>query len=119
LAPFHILVIEDELLVRDLLAEELRDSGFFVIEAANSGDALAYLNAGGRVDLVFSDIRMPGSMSGLDLARQLRERYPSLPIILTSGSHGPKPSDGLSIYLPKPYSVEQAISIVRANLGIL
>jgi CheY-like chemotaxis protein len=117
-APARILVIEDEVLVRALVADALRDAGFTVIEASNADDALAYVTAGGEVDLVFSDIRMPGPVSGLELARQLRDRHPSLPIILTSGSHGPDSVDTLGQYLPKPYNIEHAISMVFKALGL-
>jgi CheY-like chemotaxis protein len=116
--PARILVIEDEVLVRALAADGLRDAGFIVVEASNGDDALAYVTAGGEVDLVFSDIRMPGSLSGLELARQLRDRHPSLPIILTSGSHGPDSADTLGLYLPKPYNIEHAISMVFKALGL-
>jgi CheY-like chemotaxis protein len=117
-AAAQILVIEDDVLVRALVADGLREAGFTVIEASNADDALAYVTAGGEVDLVFSDIRMPGSLSGLELARQLREGYPSLPIILTSGSHGPDSADRLGMYLPKPYNIEHAVSMVFEALGL-
>jgi CheY-like chemotaxis protein len=116
-APIRVLVVEDEVLIRILVADELREVGFSVIEAANADEALSYLKAGGDVDLVFSDIRMPGSLDGLELARQLRGRYPSLPIILTSGNffgtYGPH---GANLFIAKPYKVERVIAIISTIL---
>jgi CheY-like chemotaxis protein len=117
-ATVRVLVIEDEVLVRTLLAEELREAGFQVVEASHADDALACFNAGVTVDLVFSDVRMPGRLTGLDLARLLRGRYPELPIILTSGNAEPKREAGLARFIPKPYSIAYAISAVRAALNL-
>jgi two-component system, response regulator PdtaR len=116
--PARILVVEDEVLIRNLIAEELRDAGFFVIEAANAEEAMTYLKACGDVDLVFTDIRMPGSLSGLDLARQLRGQHPSLPIILTSGNAAPPGTEAIGRFIPKPYKLEYAASVVRDLLRL-
>src|SRR3546814_5839000 len=99
----RVLVAEDDTLVRIAIAEALRDAGFRVMEAASADEALAYLEAAERVDLVFSDIQMPGSLDGFGLARRLRGRHPELPIILTSGNAArPDDMDG-ALFLPKPY----------------
>jgi DNA-binding NtrC family response regulator len=116
-APHSVLVIEDELYIRLLLADELREAGFRVVEAAHADEALAWLRAGGEVDLVFSDITMPGALNGLDLARWLRENHPALPVILTSGNAVPRREDGLAGFIPKPYSIEDAVSLVRETLS--
>jgi DNA-binding NtrC family response regulator len=118
LSPIRILVVEDDVLIRLLLSEELRDAGFQVVEAAQADDALCYLDAGGDADLVFSDIRMPGSLNGLELACLLRDRYPSLPIILTSGNEKPPRADEIGRFIPKPYDMVRAVSIVRETLGV-
>ncbi len=120
--PTRILVVEDEVLIRIVLAEELREAGFSVVEAANAEEALAWLSAGGGVDAIFSDIRMPGSLNGLDLSRLVRERYPGLPIILTSGdfagTYGAHAVDGPSSFIPKPYRTEQVISLINKILAL-
>ena len=118
LAAACVLVIEDEVLVRTLLAEELRDAGFRVVEAAHADDALACLNAGLAIDLIFSDIRMPGTLTGLDLARRARERDPLVPIILTSGNEEPAREAGLARFIAKPYGMAEAIRAVREALGL-
>src|SRR3546814_931318 len=80
-----VLVVEDEVLIRLMVSDELRDAGFRVVEAANADDAMAYLQAGEPADLVFSDVRMPGSMDGIALAEKLRSDFPHVRIVLTSG----------------------------------
>ncbi len=115
-----VLVVEDEVLLRAVLADQLREAGLTVVEAGNADEALAYLNSGGRVDLVFSDIEMPGSMNGLALAREIRVRHSTLPIILTSGKSWPWEQNGsLGAFIPKPYDLARAISIVLSTLGLL
>jgi PleD family two-component response regulator len=71
--PAHVLLVEDEVLIRSVIAETLRDAGLLVIEAANADEAWSYLQTGASVDLVFSDIQMPGSMDGIELARKVKE----------------------------------------------
>ena len=75
----RILVVEDEALVRVLIAEGLRLEGFSVIEADRADEALTYIKAGEQVDLVFSDIRMPGSLDGLQLAEYSATNIPTFP----------------------------------------
>ena len=86
--PGHVLIVEDDVLIRVLLADELRDAGLRVIEAANADEALSIFEAGAQVDLLFTDVQMPGSMDGVELARRIKTIHPALPIILTSGNAG-------------------------------
>jgi CheY-like chemotaxis protein len=111
----YILVIEDNVLIRMVLADALRHAGFSVAEATSADEALSYLGHDGAVDLVLSDIQMPGSLDGLDLARRLRKDYPALPIILTSGSLGSNSVEGIGLFIPKPYDVDHVA--VSATLG--
>lgn len=98
-----ILVVDDDPLVRFLIGEALRDLDITVVEAASADEAWDYLGTGARVDLVFSDHRMPGSMSGLQLVTKIRKTYPRLEAVLTSGDFDwtgwPEP------VLRKPYAV--------------
>lgn len=114
--PPTILLVEDEVLVRTVLAIELREAGFQVIEAASAEEALSWLDAGGEIDLAFSDIRLRGAIDGEALARRLRARHPALPIILTSGSHRPLPADPLTSFIAKPYDISRAVRLVRQSL---
>ena len=84
--PPTVLVVEDEILVRTVIAAYLRECGFDVIEAGNADEAIRVMGAGIRIDIVFSDVNMPGSMDGFGLAQWLRQERPDLKIILTSGA---------------------------------
>ena len=98
----RILVVEDEALIRFAIAEALRELGVSVVEAASADEAWQYLTAGGSVDLVFTDHRMPGSMTGGQLATRIRLQYPSLVVIVTSGYFDDR---GWSEpIVPKPYN---------------
>ncbi|MGZ5904834.1 MAG: response regulator, partial [Reyranella sp.] len=70
--PPTVLVVEDEILVRTVIAAYLRDCGFDVVEAGSADEAVRVLEAGVRIDIVFSDINMPGSLDGFGLAQWLR-----------------------------------------------
>jgi CheY-like chemotaxis protein len=79
-----ILVVEDDILVRMPIAQYLRDCGYKVIEAANADEAMAVLlHQQTVVDVVFSDIEMPGAMDGFGLANWIREHRPGLDVLLT------------------------------------
>src|ERR1700722_2890400 len=80
-----ILVVEDEVLIRFVISEYLRDVGFQVVEAGSADEALEYLGTLNEVALVFSDVRMPGSLDGIELSQRVRLLYPYLPMILASG----------------------------------
>jgi CheY-like chemotaxis protein len=118
--PAHtlVLLVEDEVMLRAVLADQLRETGLTVVEAGNADDALAYLNSGGRADLVFSDLEMPGSMNGMDLAHRIHDQDADIPIILTSGRTWPADQSSiLAAFVPKPYEIPWAIAIVLATLG--
>lgn len=114
-----ILVVEDELLVRLMISDFLREAGFSVIEAINADEAVEILLSGASIDLMLSDVRMPGSMDGLELLKYSQERFPTLPVIITSGHL--LPSDALARgavqFLGKPYEFDEAISLVQMELG--
>ena len=75
--PRTVLVVEDDVLVRMMIAEELRDAGFSVIEAANADEALTVLDSAIRVELVMTDVFMPGSVDGVGFAAAIRSTFPS------------------------------------------
>ncbi|WP_298215303.1 response regulator [Acidocella sp.] len=79
--------MDDEVLIRFAIADYLRECGYHVIEAADAAEALELLESQpGLVDLVFSDVQMPGEMDGFGLARWVRSNRQGLPVILTSGN---------------------------------
>jgi CheY-like chemotaxis protein len=112
----RILIVEDEILVRMLIGEAIRDAGYRVAEAPDADAALAYLKSGKRVDLVLTDIHMPGSMSGLALAKSLETEYPEIKVILTSGSMPVSITQSIAPFLRKPYSIPEALALISHML---
>jgi CheY-like chemotaxis protein len=110
-----VLVVEDEFLIRINAAEMIEEAGFEVVEASNADEAVAILEARLDTAVVFTDIQMPGTMDGLKLARAVRDSWPPIHIVATSGlvdvREGDLPDGGL--FLPKPYSPAQIISTLR------
>jgi two-component system NtrC family sensor kinase len=100
-----VLVVEDEATVLNATADALREAGWRVLTARNGMDALAVLRGDAAVDLLFSDVVMPGGMNGVALTRAARALRPALPVLLTSGyAEGALEADGLGVtILPKPY----------------
>lgn len=80
-----ILIVEDEPLVRMVAVEIVRNAGFEPIEAGNADDAIWILERRNDIRVVFTDIQIPGSMDGLKLAHAVRDRWPPIKIIVTSG----------------------------------
>jgi two-component system, response regulator PdtaR len=112
-----VLVVEDEVMVRMLISEYLRDCGYNVLEAGDAAEAIDTVEATGGVNLVFSDVRMPGSMDGFDLARWLQDHYPDVPVLLTSGYNTNR--NGLADaprVIAKPYSQAQVANRIAAIL---
>jgi two-component system, response regulator PdtaR len=81
-----VLIVEDEFLVRWPAAEFLRERGYVVIEATNVADAISIFELGTHVDIVFSDVRMRGELTGHGLAEWLDRNHPDVPLLLTSAS---------------------------------
>jgi PAS domain S-box-containing protein len=106
--PLRILVVEDDEAVAALVIDMIRHLGHLPMRASDPADALAKLEDGIEADLVFTDVLMPGSMDGLDLAQAIRAKRPTLPVLLTSG-YGGAPARVAEAGLPllrKPYSLD-------------
>ena len=116
--PIYILVVDDEPLLRMALAEELRDAGFTVAEAANADEALAYYHASQNIDLVFTDVQLPGSLDGIALVDRLYDLNGFLPVIVTSGALGDRHIADGAKFIPKPYRLDEARSLVFSTLGV-
>lgn len=105
-----VILVEDEVFIRWLIADVLREAGVLVFEFATADDAWAYLEEGGQVDIVFTDIRLPGKLDGLDLVRLIQLRALPVQVIVTS-SHLPHDSSTLTVpFIPKPYDVEATVA---------
>ncbi|HEX6975612.1 MAG TPA: PAS domain-containing protein [Vicinamibacterales bacterium] len=112
----HLLLVEDDPEVSTLSRELLTTLGFTVTHAVSAEQALAALTDGQSFDLVVSDIMMPGGVSGLELAREIRRRHPSLPVILTTGyiEAAAGMTEGEFSLLLKPFTLES----LAAALGV-
>ncbi|MGM4987900.1 response regulator [Tardiphaga sp. 841_E9_N1_2] len=108
-----VLVVEDEPLIRDLISEELVESGFDVLQVGDANQAIAVLEARQDIHLVFTDIDMPGSMDGLKLAAAVRDRWPPIHIIITTGKARPMTIPANALFIPKPYLTTAVISAMR------
>lgn len=114
-SPIRVLVVEDEPFVRLDTVEMLRAAGFDVMDAANADEAIDVLERNPDIELIFTDIDMPGSMNGLTLAAAVRKRWPPVRIIATSGHFkvqaGDLPADAR--FISKPYQPAQITSAIR------
>jgi CheY-like chemotaxis protein len=113
--PPSILVVEDEVLIRLTVADHLRDCGFRVLEAANGDEARRIIEAGETIDLVFSDVQMPGTIDGFSLARWIRANRPGLPVLLTSGyvKQAELANDLCTEIVSKPYDHDDLVRRLR------
>lgn len=115
-----VLVVEDDPLARIALAEHLRGIGYRVIEAGSADDAISALSSGSRVNVVFADVELPGSMGGFSLAVWVRNHYRLIPVILTSGVGAvipPLNRQHVVPFLEKPYRPEEAAELIARVLS--
>src|ERR1700735_4470348 len=82
--PFRVLLVEDEFLIREWVSEALAEQGFAVRAVSNAAEALRQLTST-AVDVLFTDINLPGGVDGLALAHRARELFPDLPVVYASG----------------------------------
>jgi two-component system, response regulator PdtaR len=108
-----VLVVEDEALIREVVAEELKEAGFTVVVAKHADHAIAILEARQDINLVFTDIDMPGSMNGLKLAAAVRDRWPPVHIIITTGKVRPLEIPANALFIPKPYVGRVVVAAMR------
>ena len=116
----RVLVVEDEPLISDLVTEALADQGFAVEACDNARDALACLNSGSPVDILFTDVNLKGAMDGGALAQRARELRPDLPVVYTSGRLAAfeclQRVTG-SMFVPKPYDPFNIGSLLQRLVG--
>lgn len=116
-----ILVVENDEEVRAMAVEMLSDLGYRVLKAADASSALAIVESGIPIDLLFTDVLMPGPMRSPEMARKARERLPGIGVLFTSGYtenaivHGGRLDEGVNL-LPKPYTREALARKVRQVL---
>lgn len=114
-----VLVVEDEPLLRLDIIDILLDAGFMVYEASNALEAIKVLAQREDIGLVFTDVDMPGGMDGIELAAYVRDRWPPLKLIVTSGYRkvavGEIPND--SRFFSKPYDGQKIVHTMREMLA--
>ena len=111
-----VLLVEDEALLRMTVADELRLAGFTVVECRSADEAFDLVKSGAHFDLLLTDVQMPGSRDGLDLAREVVSLDPGLPVIVTSGHLQPSQAERFDAFLPKPFPTEIAAALVARLL---
>ena len=114
-----VLVVDDEPLVLLNASEMIQEAGWKALEATNSAEALSVLDAHPDVDVLFTDINMPGDMDGLELAACVHKMHPHIHLVITSGKRiladCVLPDNGT--FLPKPYGLEQLVEMIDRKLG--
>lgn len=110
-----VLLVEDEAMISELVADVLQEHGFTVHEARTGDEALRYIDKGGAVDVLFTDVNLPGGIDGTELAIRVREMRPDLPIVYASGRYN---AGGLgrmvsrSVFVPKPYKPSEIATLL-------
>lgn len=113
-----VMVVDDEVLIRLMAVDILHDAGFEVVEACSADEAVDLLAAGIAVDVLFTDVNMPGTIDGLGLTAYVKGTHPTLPVILTSGgvpAHLLKEA-GPAAVVPKPYTEAELVRAVGSVL---
>jgi signal transduction histidine kinase len=113
----RVLFVEDDDEVRETVAAALRAAGYEIYSAVTADEALARLNVGERYDAVFTDVVMPGVLSGVDLAVEVRRRFPGIGVVVATGySDRAVQIEGVRA-LPKPYDRQQAVEALNAAMA--
>lgn len=113
-----VLVVDDEALLRLATKSVLEDAGMTVVEASSSADAIAILDELSNIDVLVTNIRMPGEMDGLTLAKIAKDRWPSVKVMVTSGDRANSQSDlpaGVRFFA-KPYESRQLMATIRGEV---
>jgi DNA-binding response OmpR family regulator len=118
-----ILIVDDEALIRSMLSDYLQECGFKVLESSNADEAILIIEQGDVIiDLVFSDVSMPGSMDGFGLAQWIRANRPGLSIILASGD-AKKVTSAIELcenepFMTKPYHLSAVVAKIRETIEL-
>ncbi len=115
--PLRVLMVEDQEDLRELIGQALRDFGIDVHTATDGPSAVQLIDLNGGLDVVFSDIKMPEGMSGLELSAHVANALPNARMILSSGyarSQLPPLPDNVE-FLPKPYRLKQLMTLLKES----
>lgn len=110
-----VLVVEDEPLLRMMAMDMVQEGGFEPVEARDADEAIAILEARTDITIVFTDVDMPGSMNGLRLAAAIRDRWPPIEIVITSGHFRLDDSSipARTVFFPKPYDHAEVVATLK------
>jgi CheY-like chemotaxis protein len=115
-----VLVVEDESLLRLALADHLQGCGFTVLEACNAHEAIEILEAGREIDVVFTDVKMPGEIDGFGLAKWVRDNQSGLPVFVASGYSGKfdlaRELCAGEQFFAKPYDLDLVVAKIREHM---
>jgi len=113
-----VLVVEDEILIRLLVADTLRNQGIYVLEAANAAEALTIIESALPVHVLFTDIRLPGRMDGIGLSKLVRDRRPQIKLIVASSDLPPGYiRQTADVFIFKPYDLGAMVHQVETLLA--
>ncbi|MGA7004716.1 MAG: response regulator [Pseudolabrys sp.] len=118
--PVSVLVVEDEVLISNLVADALSESGFLVHEVTTADEALEYIDSGAAIDVLFTDINLPGGMNGAELATRARQMRPEMPIVYASGRYKLSeiaPLVPRSLFMAKPYDPNDVCALLTRLTG--
>ena len=119
-AAISVLLVEDEVMISNLVADCLSESGFLVHEVATADEALRFIKSGANVDVLFADINLPGGMNGAELAERVRELRPEMPIVYVSGRYKISEISPLvprSLFVAKPYDPNDICALLTRLTG--
>jgi CheY-like chemotaxis protein len=110
-----VLVVEDQAVLRLMTIEVVEQAGFAALQAANADEAVRILEARNHIRIVFTDIDMPGSMDGMKLAAAVRDRWPPIEIVVTSGYHdiGQDELPARGVFFRKPYDHGEVVATLQ------
>lgn len=111
-------MVEDEFLIRTVVSDHLRETGFSVVEACNGDEAITILKSGIMIDLVFTDVRMPGTTDGLGLLAYVKQTRPCVPVVMTSGHLPPglALAGGATQFLSKPCRLDAIAEAINSAI---
>jgi len=117
-AAVKVLLVEDEGLIRLVASQILEDEGFEVVEAWSGDEAARLLDGPDSFDILFTDVQMPGTLDGVEVAIHARQRHPGIPVLVVSGYAARLMSrlrglDPAAVFIGKPYSLKEVVTAVR------
>jgi CheY-like chemotaxis protein len=112
-----ILIVEDEFLIRFILADSLRELGYQVLEAADGEEGFEILVSGQIIDLLVTDVRMPGGVDGMELTRRSKSLAPVRPVIVCSADLFKSESHPADEFLAKPYTIDALAGLIARLIG--